>query len=188
MKHVLFNKALRLLLLTNGIILLAGAMLGPIYALFVEGIGGDLLDASLTGGIFALAAGLTTLYSGKLCDKGKHPKFIISFGYFCMAVGFFGYNFVDSIYALFFIQIIIGFGEAIYSPAFDSLYSKNLAKTMRGREWGTWEAMNYFSIAIGAAIGGFIVTYLGFRSLFVLMGLISLFSSLFLFFAPKKSL
>ena len=51
-----FNRALRILLSTNGMILLAGAMLGPIYALFVDKIGGDLMDASIAGGIFALVA------------------------------------------------------------------------------------------------------------------------------------
>ena len=39
----LFNKAIKILLITNGFILIAGAMLGPIYALFVKKIGGDQL-------------------------------------------------------------------------------------------------------------------------------------------------
>ena len=71
MKKQICNKSLRILLITNGIVLIAGAMLGPIYALFVEKIGGSLLDASLTGGFFALAAGITTLLAGKFADKHK---------------------------------------------------------------------------------------------------------------------
>ena len=55
-------------------ILLAGAMLGPIYALFVEEIGGNLLDASFAGGMFALAAGITTFISGKYSDKIKENE------------------------------------------------------------------------------------------------------------------
>jgi hypothetical protein len=49
MRLLFFGKVLNILLVTNGMILLAGAMLGPIYALLVEEVGGDLLDASLAG-------------------------------------------------------------------------------------------------------------------------------------------
>ena len=81
MKKLFFNRALRILLVTNGIILFAGAMMGPIYALFVEEIGGDLLDASLTVAIFALAAGITALISGRYADKIKENELIIVLGY-----------------------------------------------------------------------------------------------------------
>jgi len=74
MKRFLFNKALRILLITDGLVLIAGAMLGPIYTLFVEKIGGNLLDASLSGGIFAFGAGITTLIAGKFADKFKEKE------------------------------------------------------------------------------------------------------------------
>lgn len=68
-KLLFFRKGLNILLFTNAMILLACAMLGPIYALFVEEVGGDLLDASFAGGAFAIAAGVTTLISGRYTDK-----------------------------------------------------------------------------------------------------------------------
>lgn len=92
MKH-LFNRSLRILLATNAIILFAGAMLGPIYALFVEDIGGSLLDASIAGGMFALAAGITTLVSGRYADKIKENEFVVVAGYLIMALGFYFYIF-----------------------------------------------------------------------------------------------
>ena len=74
MKKIFLNKALRILLATNAMIIVAAAMLGPIYALFVKDIGGDLLDASIAGGILALVAGITTLTSGKYSDKIKENR------------------------------------------------------------------------------------------------------------------
>ncbi|NOZ80634.1 MAG: MFS transporter [DPANN group archaeon] len=169
MKRFLFNRALRILLVTNGLVLLAGAMLGPIYALFVEHIGGDLLDASLTGGFFALAAGVTTLVAGRFADKKKRDELIVAFGYAVMGIGFLLYLFVDSIWSLFGVQILVGFAEAFYSPAFDALYSKHITKRKAGREWGAWESMNYFSIAVGAVLGGLIASNLGFDAIFLFM-------------------
>jgi MFS family permease len=188
MKRFLFNKALRILLITNGLVLLAGAMLGPIYALFIENIGGDLLDASLTGGFFALAAGITTLIAGKFADKNKRDELIVAFGYAVMGLGFLLYIFVNSIWFLFGVQILIGFAEAFYSPAFDALYSKHITKKKAGREWGAWESINYFSIAIGAAIGGLIASNFGFTSIFAIMSALCFISAIYIFHLHKRIL
>jgi MFS family permease len=188
MKRFLFNKALRILLITNGLVLLAGAMLGPIYALFVEKIGGNLLDASLTGGLFALAAGITTLIAGKYADKIKRNELMVASGYAVMGIGFFLYIFVNSIWFLFVVQILIGFAEAYYSPAFDALFTKHITKKKAGREWGAWEAMNYFLTAIGAAIGGLIAHIFGFKAIFSIMAVLCWLSAAYIFHLRKRIL
>lgn len=186
-KKILFNQALRILLSTNAMILLSSAMLGPIYAIFVEKVGGDLMDASIAGSIFAFSAGITTLISGRYSDKIKENELIVVLGYSIMGVGFFLYSWVDSVIFLFIVQAIIGFGEAIYSPAFDAVYSKHLDGNRSGRQWGAWESTNYFTAGTGAVIGGTLVTFFGFHTLFILMtGLC--FSSAFYIYHLKRNL
>jgi predicted MFS family arabinose efflux permease len=180
-----FNKAIRILLTTNGLILVAGAMFGPIYALFVEEIGGDLLDASYAFGVFAFVAGIVTLLSGKYADKIKENELILVVGYGVMGIGFLGYIFVNSIFSLLIVQGIIGFGEAIYGPAFDVIYSKNLNKNSAGREWGAYGAMDYFTTALGAITGGVLVTLFGFNIIFVIMGLFCILSAIYILLLPR---
>jgi len=188
-KPLLFNKALKALLLTNGLILVAAAMLGPIYALFVAKLGGDLLDASIAVGIFALTAGVVSLLSGKLSDEIRHSEKVIILGYSLIGLGFLLYLFVDSIAFLFAVQVIIGFGEAIYSPAFDKLYSLHLDKGKGGTEWGAWESMNYFTYGFGAVVGGVIVSRFGFQAIFLLMATLCYFSATYLYLLrPKRIL
>ncbi|OGY43981.1 MAG: hypothetical protein A2731_02530 [Candidatus Buchananbacteria bacterium RIFCSPHIGHO2_01_FULL_39_8] len=187
-KKPLFDTALKILLVTNSLILVAGAMIGPIYALFVEEIGGDLLDASLTGGVFALAAGITTLISGKFSDKIKENELIVVLGYGIMGFSFLLYIFCNSIWFLFLIQVITGLGEAIYSPAFDAVYSKHIEKKKAGKQWGAWESMNYFALTAGAIIGGFIATALGFDVLFGIMAVLSFGSALYILRLPRQVL
>jgi len=182
------NPALRILLFTNSLILLAGAMLGPIYALFVEEIGGSILDAGYAGAIFALVAGITVLIIGRFSDKVKESELIVVAGYLIMGVGFFLYTCVSSILFLLIVQAIVGFGQAVYSPAFDALYSKHLDRKKAAQEWGAWEAMLYFTSAIGALIGGFIAWRFGFDALFVIMGLLSISSAFIIYLLPRKLL
>ena len=182
------NVSLKILLVTNGIILLAGAMLGPIYALFVEKIGGNILDAGITGAVFALTAGITTIISGRYADKIKENELIIVFGYFLLGIGFFLYSKVNSVGTLLLVPVLIGFGEAIYAPAFDSVYTKHIKKGTAGKLWGLWEGMDYFVTAGGAVAGGFIVFKFGFNALFLIMASISILSALYILFLPRKIL
>lgn len=181
MKIKFLNKALRILLFTNTLILTAGAMLGPIYALFVEKIGGDLMDASIASGVFGLIAGLTTLISGKYSDRIKQNELIIVLGYFIMGTGFLLYFWINSVIFLFIAQAIIGLGQAIYSPAFDAVYSKHLSEYKSGMQWGAWEFMNYFTTAFGAILGGLIVTFFNFQILFITISFLCFFSALYIY-------
>lgn len=189
MKQKLFNKALKILLATNGMILVAGAMLGPITALFVEQVGGDLMDASIAGGLFALSAGLVSLLFGRISDEMRHSDWVIVLGYCLVGFGFLSYLFVDTIFHLFAVQILIGMGEAIYSPAFDKLYSLHLDDGKGGTEWGAWESMNYFTAALGALMGGLIVSHFGFNMIFIIMATLCYLSATYLFLlSPKQVL
>lgn len=177
----LLDKTTRILLGTNGLILVAGAMLGPIYAMFVEEVGGSLLDASYAFAIFATAAGITSILSGRISDKVKENTHIVVIGYGIMGVGFLGFLLVHTIWTLLVMEMVIGFGEAIYAPAFDSIYSKHLARHRFGRGWGMWEAMNYFTTAFGAIAGGVLVTLFGFNTIFVIMGLLCFMGAVYIY-------
>jgi len=182
------NKPLEILLSTNAITLLAAGMLGPIYALFVNEIGGDILDASFAGAVFALATGITVLVSGRFSDKMKESEYVMIGGYMLIALGFFLLMFVYNIWTLLMVQMLIGIGEAIYSPAFDGIYTKHMNPNNASNSWGAWKAMNYFVTAIAAALGGYIVLNYGFHLLFLIMFTLVLFNVMYLLFLSRKTL
>ncbi len=187
-KRLPFNRALSVLLFTNALILISGAMIGPIYAIIVQNVGGDLLDASFAGGVYALVGGITVFIFGRLSDRIKQSELIIVFGYIIISLGFLLYIFVKDMFGLLIAQAIIGFGEAIYSPPFDALYSKHLILNKAGTQWGAWESMNYFTIALGALLGGFIANKFGFPILFGIMSTISFISALYIYKLPRTVL
>lgn len=182
------NIAIRILLATNAIVLLAGAMLGPIYALFVEDIGGDILDIGLAAAAFSVAAGITVIFVGRKTDSVKEPELIIVYGYLVMAVGYALFVFTSSIWWLLLVQLLIGFGEAIYSPAYDALYSIHSDKHQEGAEWGMWESMSYFTAAVGSLLGALLVHFAGFNTLFIAMALLCLVSAVYIYRLPRTTL
>lgn len=182
------NPAIKILLFTNSLILLCSYMLGPIYALFVVDIGGDIMDAGLTVSVYALAAALTTLISGIYADKVKENELIIVLGYSILAISFLLFFFVTNIWMLFLVQALFGIGEAIYSPAFNAIYSKHLSKGNAGKEWGYWEVMQYLVYIIGAAMGAYLVQSWGFGPVFIILSGICVYSAGFIYLQPRKAL
>lgn len=182
------NHPLKILLFTNGLILFSAAMLGPIYALFVDEIGGDLLDASLAGATFSLTAAIVVFIFGKLSDSVRENELLVVLGYALMGTGFCLYTVVDSMSMLLFVQVVIGIGEAMYSPSFDALYSKHLNEGQSGTQWGTWESLNYSAAASGAFIGGTVATAFGFHALFLAMAALAFFSATFILALKRSTL
>jgi MFS family permease len=168
---------------------LAIGMIGPIYAIFVERIGGDILDASWAYFAFMITTGAIIYLIGHWEDRIKHKQKFVVLGYGLKALGCLSYLFVYNQITLIITQIILGLSEAIYLPAYDALYSKYLDKYKEASEWGDWEAMRYVVAAIAALLGGYVAYELGFKSLFVFMfvfSLIGLFVSLDLFKKKKR--
>lgn len=157
------NSIRKILLLTDAFFLLSGGLLGPIYALYVQKIGGDLLDASSTFAIFMITAGVVVFLLGMWEDKVKHQKKFVIAGYGIAMIGSLGYLFVTSTFGLFLVQAVLGFAVAMKDPAYDALFSNS--QQHLALAWGEWEAVDYIALGIGAFFGGLIATEYGFHVL-----------------------
>jgi len=170
------QRELKILLSASGLSILAAGFFGPIYAVFVEEIGGGILTAGTAYSVFAIAAGLLIFFISRWEDSVKHKEKLVVAGYAISSIGFLGYLLIRNPFDLFIVQAIFGISIAIRIPAFDGLYSKHLDKGKFASEWGLWESMNYLLLGISAAAGSFIASIYGFRTLFWAMLVLSLFS------------
>jgi len=183
------NKQLRVLLFTDSLVLISAAMLAPFYALYVDKIGGDILDAGMAASAFAVAAGVASILSGKLADLVRHKERIVALSYLVTGVSFVAYIFVESMAQLLLVQVVIGLAQALYAPAYDALYSKHIrSKRRAGAAWAAWESLNYFALAIGTGAGALLIEYMGFKALFVAMASLCIISSLRLYILPRRFL
>ena len=148
------NRSIRALLVCDGLLLTATAMLAPIYVLFVNKVGGDLLAASLTGAGLAFGSGIMSLWVGRLVDRLTNQRLLLVICFVLTAIGFAMYTLASSVWYLFFIQVGLGFVQAIHATVYDALYSTHLDDHHEGEEWGAWEALSYFSAGLGALLGG----------------------------------
>ena len=169
------KRGIKILLLADGFATLALGMIGPIYALFVEQIGGDILDAGWAFFAFMITSGIVMLLISRWEDRFKHKSKLVVAGYGLTALGCLSYIFVYNQLTLIITQVILGLSVAVLNPSFDSLYSHFIDHKKETSEWGAWEAMGYIVTAIAAVAGGYLAYLFGFRALFIIMFIISLF-------------
>jgi drug/metabolite transporter (DMT)-like permease len=182
------NRILKTLLGADGFFILAAGMFGPIYAIFVERIGGDILDAGGAYAAFAIASGTLLYLISRWEDHVKHKEKLVVLGYTFSCVGFLGYLFVSAPVHLFVVQIILGLAEAVVYPAYDAMYSRCLDRGKFASEWGMYESMRSIAMAIAALFGAFVASLFGFHYLFITMfffALVGLFISTRLFYVTK---
>jgi len=170
------KRGLKILLIADSWMNLALGMIGPIYAIFVERIGGDLLDASWAYFAFMITSGVVMMMLGKWEDRTKHKEKLIVLGYFLGALGCLMYIFVNGQMTLLITQVILGLSVAVITPAFDAFYSRHTTKKEEAFDWGSVEAEWYIVTAVSAIIGGYVADIFGFRTLFTVMFVISLIS------------
>ncbi|MBC8494827.1 MFS transporter [archaeon] len=163
------KRGIKFLLLSDTWATFALGMIGPIYAIFVQDIGGDLLDASWAFFAFMITSGILMYAISHWEDRFKHKEKLVTLGYILTALGCLSYFFVYSQGMLIITQIILGIAEAVQVPAYDALYSKYLEKKKASSQWGDWESMRYIATAIAAIAGGYFATIFGFRALFLAM-------------------
>lgn len=171
------KRGLKVLLYSDGFANLALGMIGPIYAIFVVEIGGDILDASWAYFTYMFTSGFVMYLISRWEDRFKHKEKLVILGYILTNLGCLMYLFVYNQETLLVTQVILGLSMAILSPVFDSVYSHYVIPESEASNWGVWEAMNYIVAAIAAIIGGYVADYFGFKALFIVMFIISLVST-----------
>ncbi len=180
------NLKIKLLLYASVFGNFSSGLLGPIYALFVEKIGGNVLVASTSFAIYTIVFSFLTTFIGKLEDNKFNKEKMVFVGYLILTLGNLLFLFIDKSLHLYLIQALMGIGVAIVSPAWEALYSLALDKGKESSEWSYWNAGTGLSVAIAALTGGLIVTYFSFKILFIVMALFHFISTLVAMSLLKK--
>lgn len=182
------NKIERILLIGSGLWFFGEGMLGPLFTIFAQRIGGDILEISWAWAIYLLVMGIFTVIFGIYSDKINEEKMML-FGYILNAIFTFGYLLVSNPIHLFFVQAGLGLANALATPTWDALYAKHEDRKKPGIAWGIADGMPSIVTGIAIVVGGIIITYFSFSLLFIIMGTIQIMAAIYqariLYYAKK---
>jgi hypothetical protein len=137
----------------------------PIYAVFVQRIGGNILDAGNAMGIFLITQGAFTVAIHRLRWSARARVVLMVAGWTIWLAGIASYLLISNILMLFVTQILTAAGNALADPAFDQELADHTDQNLKEYEWGLWEGSKDLIDGVAAIIGAFIAQRLGFRVL-----------------------
>ena len=173
------NRHLKTLLIGGNIWYFGEGMFGPLLAIFAERIGGSILDISYAWATFLIIAGIMQIIIGRYTDRHDNKEKIMMLGYSLNAIFTFGYLLVHSPYQLFIVQAGLGIAAAMATPTWNALYAKHENKKEDGYEWGLASGSSQVVIGIAIIIGGYILNYTSFTTLFITMGIIQVIATIY---------
>ncbi len=182
------NKSLKTLFIFNGIFVFAGSLLGPLYALYVGTFDKNILSVSTTWASFLVATFIFTIIVSKIGDKIKEKEYLLMAGFLVRAIAWFMFVFAGNVFHFVLLQILLGLGEALGTPAFDAIFAEHLDGGKHIKEYADWKLITNGTTAVGTIMGGLIVTTIGFSWLFATMSGLALVSFLGLLIQPRKLL
>jgi MFS family permease len=175
------NQVERVLLYSSNMWIFADGLLGPLFAIYTQKVGGDIFDITYAVALYLIVTGILVIFIGKYSDKKKNHKELLVLGYLLTAVFTLGYIFVSNTYELFFIQIGLGLALALCNPSWYALYDKYSTKNKEGEVWGLSDGEGKILTGFAVISGGMVVNYLGFNTLFIAMAVIQLLATIYLY-------
>lgn len=173
-----FSKTAKILLLGANIWYFGEGMLGPLFAVFTERIGGDILDITWAWSTYLAVTGITYILAGKLLSGKNYKRQVLVAGYGLNALFTFGYLFVTSPWHLFFVQAGLGIAEAIGTPAWDAEYAGTVDEKTDTYAWGLASGQSQIVTGVAVVCGGMIVHHISFHALFIIMGIIQVIATI----------
>lgn len=160
-------------------------MLMPIFALYVEKIGGSLIDVGWSFIIFNIVKGIFVLTFGRTKLFTNNLHFWVMVGFFLSAVCDCSYIFLTNQYQFFAVQVIAGIALGIINPAWEAIFSQTETKEDEeesnlhelGEKWSIWNGGADFATGIAALFGAVLVKFTTWNIMFIIMMLISLWST-----------
>ena len=186
--HTKLNHSLRILIITNSMMVFILGLFAPFYAVFIRNIGGSIAFAGFSWGVLLIVAGTLIFLFSNWELKVKEPELLIAFAHIIRGVVFLSYAFMGSMTQLIVTQVLWGIAIALSAPAFDSVYSAHTDKDGAISEWGGWEGIAAISSGTAALVGGLIIESFGYQPVFISMAAISVGLGIYIWRLPREVL
>lgn len=172
------NPVVKFLIISDTVIVGAAGLLGPIFALFIEGYidGGNEAVAGIAAGVFLFSKSILQIPIAHIIDKIRGEKddfwFLFIFS-ILMGVAPLLYLYINTPLQLYIVEFMLGVLTAFTYPSFMAIYTRHIDKTKEGTEWSVYFTLTDIVSALFAVVGGYLAATSGFHILIIVVVVMS---------------
>ena len=172
-KSRIWTKDFIIIVIANFFIFTSFQMTLPTLPLYVQEIGSNETWVGIIVGIFTFSALLIRPFGGKMLDTtGRAPVFIT--GLAILVISLYSLAVSTTILILVAVRIVQGVGWGLSNTASGTIASDLVPKDRRGEGLGFFGLSGNLALAIGPALGLFLVNHIEFSTLFIICGSLTL--------------
>jgi DHA1 family multidrug resistance protein-like MFS transporter len=150
----------------------------PIIPVYINQLGISAFLFGIMTSSFTIAMTFSSTPGGILADKIGRKKVLLS-GIFLLSIASLIFPFIKNAFLFILLRIIEGIGAGLLTPSAISYIHDFTTPERRGKEMGTFNAVNMFGIIIGPAFGGLIADKLGLKTPFIICGIIGIIATIY---------
>lgn len=143
-------------------------ILTPIYAFFIQNIGGGIMEASWAIAVYSIITGLATILIHRITWSHAHKLTFLWVGWFLWLSSVAIYFIMTNVYFLYISQILNALGTAMSEPIFDAEFSDKIKEDPLGG-WALFEGVTSIFTGVASIVGGLIASKFGFSVLIPVM-------------------
>lgn len=177
----LWTKDFIAICIVNFVIFAAFQLLMPVVPQYAISLGGDERTAGYVVGIFTISAVLIRPWLGYELDRrGRKVIFLLGLAIFIFSV--LGYVWFPTLASLFLFRVIHGFGWAGSTTSAGAIVADIIPPQRRGEGMGYYGMFSNLAMAIGPALGLFLITNVSFDSAFYVSAILATMAFFLTFF------
>ncbi len=190
------NKVIRFLIASDFFLLGGWGLLSPVFALFIlQDIISDPAKAAEIAGFSALiywsVKSFLQIPISRYFDKvvgDRDDYWMMILGLFINGVAPFGFLFATTPGHIYLVQVIHAVGMAFVIPSWNAIFTRHIDRGQEAYEWAMDSTFLGFATGITGGIGGIVAATFGFKVIFILVGVLTLFAGFLLLLIRKNIL
>lgn len=168
------------LLLASLIANFADSLFGPLYAVYVENIGGGILDVGNSIALYTISTGVLIIVFGKVSDY-MSKELLATLGFALGSVGTLCYLIIQTPAQLYALQMLFAISTALLSAPLTALFARHINIEKSGLMWALEGGGGKIFAGLGLLLGTYITYKFGFTKTFLIIFALQICATLFQF-------